>query len=168
MSSPSFDPAQLLDTEYSDDLRTRLTPVPEGDWRGRIKENGILIRKTGQAGSEYTVADVLFLVEDEEVKERTQLKEPTVRASLFLDLKPGTNQLLTEKDNPNANVKLGQLKAACGIKPGAKWSFRQLEGLGCFIKVKHRPNPDDIENPRVDIVAFSKEPFPAPGASRRR
>ena len=159
IQTSAFDPASLLDTEYSDDLNTRLTPIPEGEFLARVKPDGIIVReiKTKQGETRH-VADVIFLVDDEEVKRATQLTEPQVRCSLFLDLKPGTSQLLTKEDNPNANVKLGRLKEACGIKPGKAWSLRHLEGLGCYIKVKQRTDPDDIETVYSDVVAFSKEP----------
>lgn len=158
-SNSTFDPASLLDTEYEDDLNTRLTPVPEGEYYARIKENSVKVSQFANknGGEPHSVMNLLFVIEDEEVKRVTQLQEPQVRMSVFLELKPGTNQLLTAADNPNANVRLGRLKEALGIKPGKKWSPRQFEGMGCFIKVKQKVNPDDIEDVNSEVQAVSKE-----------
>ena len=155
----AFDPSSLLDTEYTDDLNTRLTPIPEGEFYARIKPDGIIVREIiNKQNEKRHVADVIFEIDDEEVKRQTQLTTPQVRCSIFLDLKPGTSQLLTKEDNANANVRLGRLKEACGIKPGKKWSLRHLEGLGCYVKVKQRADPEDIETVYSDVVAFSSEP----------
>lgn len=152
----AFDPNALLDTEYSDNLRTRLVPIPEGVYYAHIK--GVpAVRSGSKDGTVWAAADFTFVIDDEEVKSKTQLTEPSCRYSTFLDLKPGTAQLLTEADNPNANIKLGRLKEACGMKPGRAWSLRHFDGLSCWVRIKQRTDPDDIETIYSDVVAVSKE-----------
>lgn len=160
-SSSTFDPTSLLDTEYSDDLNTRLTPVPEGEYYAKLSK--IDVRAiSAKDGRPLRIADVYFIIDDEEVRNSTQLKEPQarLRPSVFLDLNPdGTLQ--TKEQNPNANVKLGKLKEALGFKPGRKWSLRMMEGQYCFVKVRQRTDENDIEVVYSDVVAVSKEAFKA-------
>lgn len=149
----------MLDTEYTGELNTRLTPIPEGEWQAHVKQpNGVSIRSGVKDGKRWATADVMFVIDDEEVKSRTQLTEPMARMSLFLDLVPGTNQIQTSEDNPNANVRLGKLKEALGIRPGKKWSLRHLEGLSCFVRIKQRTDENDIETVYSDVVAVSAKP----------
>jgi hypothetical protein len=156
LNGSTFDPSSLLDSEYEDNLRTRLVPVPEGVYQAHIK--GVPAVRSGvKDGNRWCTADFLFVLDDEQVKKDTQLQEPTVRYSMFLDMDPSSTRLLTETDNPNANIKLGRLKEACGIKPGRKWSLRHFDGLSCWVRVKQRTDPDDIETIYSDIVAVSKE-----------
>jgi hypothetical protein len=159
----AFDPASLLDTEYDDGLRTRLTPIPEGVYQGRIKGVPAVRSGTSKEGQQWAAADFTFVIDDEEVKKSTQLNEPSCRFSIFLDLRPGTSQLLTEADNPNANIRLGRLKEACGIKAGRKWSLRHFDGLSCWVRIKQRTDPDDIETVYSDVaaVAAARDKLPA-------
>lgn len=137
----TFDPASVLETAYTDDLNTRLTPIPEGEFLAQVKS--IAVRQaTSKDGQPLLFADFVFTALDEEVKKATGLKEPQVRYSIMLDVNPGTTTLRTKSDDPNANVRLGRLKEACGIKPGRKWTMREFEGLTCMIKVKQRTGDD--------------------------
>lgn len=154
-SASAFDPSSLLDTEYSGDLNTRLTPIPEGEYAAHIKEGGVTVRTGSKDGQVWAAADVMFVIDDEEVRAATQLKEPMAKLGLFLDIDADTKRLLTAEDNPNANVKLGKLKEACGLRPGKKWSLRHLEGLSCFVRIKQRTDPNDIETIYSDVVAVS-------------
>ncbi len=151
----AFDPSSLLDTESDGDFNTRLTPIPEGEYQAHVKEGGISVRGGIKDGARWTAADILFVIDDEEVKASTQLKEPVVKLGLFLETDIAGQRLLTKEDNPNANVKLGKLKEACGIKPGRKFSLRHLEGLSCFIRTKQRTDPNDIETVYSDVVSVS-------------
>lgn len=157
-SASSFDPAGFLDTQYEDGLRKNLPPIPEGVYLGRIKDApAIRTGTSNKDGKQWATADFLFVIDDEEAKKATGLDEPQARFSCFLDFKPGTTQLLTEKDNPASNVKLGRLKDACGIKPGRPWSLRHFDGLTCWVRIKQRTDPDDIETVYSDVVSVSKE-----------
>ncbi len=160
-SSPAstFDPSSLLDTEYSDDLNTRLTPIPEGEYYAKVGKIDVkaVSAKDGRA---LRIAEVIFIIDDEGVRESTHLTEPQarLRPAMFLDLNTdGTLQ--TKEQNPNANVKLGRLKEALGFKAGRKWSLRMMEGQYCFVKVRQRTDENDIEVVYSDVVAVSKEAF---------
>jgi hypothetical protein len=155
-----FDPAALLDTEYTGGLNTRLTPVPADDYRAQVKPGSVKVRKgTSKAGDPFVVADMMFLIDDPMLAEKLQLREPQVSASIFLEINPATKQLYTKEDNPNANTKLGQLKEACGFKEGTPWSLRAFEGRSCYIRVIQVPDEDDISTVYNRVTAFSKDPF---------
>jgi hypothetical protein len=149
----------LLETETDGDFNTRLIPIPEGEFSAHIKEGGVTIRGgVDKSGQRWTAADVFFVIDDEEVKTVTQLKEPVAKLGIFLETDASGQRLLTKEDNANANVKLGRLKEAVGIKPGRKFSLRHLEGLSCFVRIKQRTDPNDIETIYSDVVAVSARP----------
>jgi len=165
-ATSAFDPSALLETETDGDFNTRLIPIPEGEFSAHIKEGGISMRGgIDKNGNRWTAADVLFVIDDENVKASTSLKEPVAKLGLFLETDASGQRLLTKDDNPNANVKLGKLKEAVGIKPGRKFSLRHLEGLSCFVRIKQRTDPNDIETIYSDVVAVSARPTTA--GSRR-
>lgn len=170
MAEDTFDTSALVETEQTGDLNRALVPIPEGEYYARVKPDSVKVRRfTSKAGNLVNMCDLNFSIEDDEVKASTQLPDPTIQANIFLDIDPTTNRILTREDNPNANVQLGRLKHALGIKEGKPWSLRQFEGMACYIKVVHEPNPDDIEHPRSKVMGFyrdSKEDKAA-GKSRR-
>jgi hypothetical protein len=160
MADSAFDPAALLDTEYSGGLNTRLTPIPAGDFRAQVKPGSVKVRKgMSKAGEPFVMCDLMFLIDDAGVAEATQLKEPQVQASVFLELAPGTGRLMTKEDNPNANVQLGRLKEALGFKDGSGWTLRAFEGRACYIRVTQVPDENDISLVYNRVTAFSKDPF---------
>jgi hypothetical protein len=158
MAEDYFDTSALVDTEYTGDLNRALVPIPEGEFYSRVKPDSVKVNRfISKAGNLVNICNLVFSVEDEDVKAATQLPDPSITASIFLDLDPGTNRLLTKEDNPNANIGLGKLKHALGIKEGKPWSLRQFEGMACYIKVVHEPNPDDIEHPRSKVTGYYKD-----------
>jgi hypothetical protein len=162
----TFDPSVLIETEYTGDLNRQLTPVPEGIFFGRIREGGVKVKKgISKAGNAYCVCDLAFVIQDEEVKAATNLEEPMVFASVFLDLTP-SGALETRESNPNANVQLGRLKHALGLREGKPWSLRSFEGLGCYLKVTQDPDPEDIESIRNRVTGFYRELRAAPAAKK--
>lgn len=167
----AFDTNALLDTSYTGDLNRSLIPIPEGEFYARVKENSVKVRRfTSKQNNLITMADMVFSIEDQSVKDATHMENPAIPYSIFLETEPGSNRLLTKEDNPNANISLGRLKYALGIREGKEWSLRGFEGLGCFIKVEQEPNPDDIEHPRSKVVGVykDKKPDPAAATGKRR
>ncbi len=160
MDNSTFDETALLDGEYTGDLNTRLTPVPEGEYMAHVMSNGIKVKQITikNTGEKRHIADFIFIVDDDDVKRQIQMQEPQVRMSVFLDLN-AAGALMTKEENANANIKLGRLKDALGLKPGRKWSLRHMEGLSCYIKVTHRTDPDDIEIRYAEVAQVSKTPF---------
>lgn len=159
---PTFDPSELLEMSFGDDFNTRATPFPEGECYARVKSitGKEVTTKTGDAA---IVVETIFVTDDDVIKQATKMNEPSVRYSIFLELVPGTKRVMTKDDNPNANLKLGRLKMALGVKAGKKFRLNDLVGLACYIKTKQRLDPEDSETIYTDVVGVSAEPF-----SRRR
>jgi hypothetical protein len=152
-----FDPAVLLDTEYTGDLARYSTPCPEGVHMARVKDGSVNVKKgVSKAGNAYCILEMLFCIEDEEVKKQLKRDLVYAPASIFLDLTP-SGQIATKADNPDANTALGRLKSAMGFREGKAWKLRNFEGMSCYVKVVQETNPDDIEDVRAKAVAFYKD-----------
>jgi hypothetical protein len=166
----TFDTSALIETENTGDLNRYMEPVPEGEMMARINADSVKVERfTSKAGNLVTLCRMVFTVEDEDVKAAMKMDKPTINASIFLDMENG--RLTTKDDNPNANVALGKLKYALRIPEGKPWSLRQFEGLSCFIKVAHDPNPEDIEHPYSRVTGFyrdRKDAGAAPATNNRR
>lgn len=154
---PDFDPTELLETKIDGDaLNDHFTPFPETECFGRIKK--IAGRKVTVGGEDKLIAQFMFVTEDQHVIDETGLREPMVRYELWLDTDPATGRMLDKKDNPNANVALGRLKKACGIKDGKPFRIADLDGLGCYIKTKQDKRDEETF---TKVVAVSAEAFRA-------
>jgi hypothetical protein len=166
-----FDPSALLETVNEGDLNTNFTPVPEGEYRARIKDGSLTVKgiTSTKTGEKYTVAEMYFIIDDQAVIEATGLKEPTVRASVFLTIDPVTKTLVTKDADPNANIDLGRLKEALGFADGKPWKLKDFEGRSCWVKVKQEADANDITKAFSRITAYYKERKSQPeSASRRR
>jgi hypothetical protein len=158
MADDAFDTNALLDTQYTGDLNRNTVPVPAGEYYARIKENSVKVRKfTSKAGNEVCMCDMAWVIDDPDLAADMQVKEPTAFGSIFLQLSPGSNKIATKEEDPNANIQLGRLKYAMGIKEGKPWSVRAFEGMACYIRVESEPDPNDIENVRSKVTGFYKE-----------
>ena len=156
---PDFDPTELLETTLEgDSFNSHFTPFPETECYGRIKKVAGR-RVMTKDNRESLLAEFTFTTDDQHVLDETGLKEPQVRYSIWLDADPMTGRLLTKDENPNANVRLARLKKACGLKEGKKFRIADFDGLGCYIKTKHRAPTGDSDDIQTDVVAVSAEPF---------
>jgi len=143
MNESHFDPQSFMTQETSDQMDTKFTPIPAGEYPAMIK--GIDARQqpsTKDPSEVWTILDVTYAIDDEGVREETGLPEPTIRQSIFLDLNE-SGQLDTGKGK---NVNLGRLREATGLnQAGQAFSFQQLVGQACIVAVKHNPDKNDPE-----------------------
>jgi hypothetical protein len=133
MSDSIFNPDALLDTNYEEAPPDHYIPIDEGEYRLRVRD--VKPRRITNAGGEaFTLAEVNFIVLDDAVKEKMNMPEPMARMTIFLDLTPdGTLDM-----GVNKNVKIGQLRNACGIRDGKRWSLRDLWDRECWGKIRQR------------------------------
>lgn len=119
---------------------TTRIPVPKGEYPVIIDD--IQYRKADrkdQPGLVSHMLDVIFLIDDANVKEVTGLPKPTVRQTVFLDL--GDDGKLDM--SKGKNVQLGRMREALGLNdPDKPFSFGQLKGQACYITVVHNPSAD--------------------------
>lgn len=130
-----FDPNSFLDAEILDSNSTVTVPVPMGEYQAVIKEvkvaNGI--SKTDGV-SPWARLDIVWSIEDENVKALLNRKEVVSRQGLMLDLsEAGGLDMSTGR-----NVRLGRVREALGLNDkGKPFSFRMLEGRIAKVLVKH-------------------------------
>lgn len=138
-----FDPASFLMQETSDQMDTQFILIPAGEYPAMIKD--VAARQQQNPNDPailWTILDVTYAIDDAGVREETQLPEPTIRQSIFLDLSED-NKLDTGKGK---NVNLGRLREAVGLnQPGQAFSFGALVGQACVVAVKHTPDKKDPE-----------------------
>lgn len=101
----------------------------------------------------YLILDVVWQPDDEEQRQKLGLdKLPTVRQSIFLDLTPSGQLDLGQLKNGDLN----RLREALGLnQDGQSWKFPDFVGRPARIKVAHKPNKDDAENPYQNVVAVT-------------
>ena len=142
----TFDPDLFLGAETAGGFETSYERVPAGEYSAMIDD--VKVRKINTANGEQAVMDVTWLILDEDVKKETELERPTCRQGFFLDIndKGGLDR------GKNKNVGLGRLFEALGMDKGSKWSPGGLKGSTAVVRVEHKPNKDDPENPYANVT----------------
>ena len=142
----TFDPDLFLGGETTGGFETSYARVSPGEYSAML--DGTKVRKVNTNDGEQAVMDVTWLILDEEVKKETELERPTCRQGFFLDIndKGGLDR------GKNKNVGLGRLLEALGINKGDKWSPEGLKGSLAVVRVEHKPNEGDPENPYANVT----------------
>ena len=142
----TFDPDLFLGGEMKGGFETSYARVSPGEYSAMI--DGVKVRKVNTKDGERAVMDITWLILDEEVKKETELERPTCRQGFFLDI----NDKGGLERGKNKNVGLGRLFAAIGIDQGDKWSPEGLKGYLGTVRIEHKPNEDDPENPYANVT----------------
>lgn len=140
-SGSIFDAESFLNMTMTDPLSTERPKIDEGDYTGYVKKVSIRsgASKTGQP---YMVLDADLAVDDEGQRQKTNMPEPTVRYSAFLDTVNGNLDT-----SEGRNVDLGLLRHACGLNtPGQPFNLRMLEGRPLRFKVVHKDGYANARN----------------------
>lgn len=134
-----FDPTTFLQTSLQGANSTEYVNIPEGEYIGMIRPNGIQAREISTDNGKSIVLDLTWETDDQRASEVTGMKTPTARQSIFLDLTPEGNIDLSK----GKNVKLGRLREALRQNdPARSWSFSMLAGVPARFSVKHRTADD--------------------------
>lgn len=136
----SFDPQAFLDSSITEANDTKIIPVPQGEYIGILEK--ITPRQwQSKDGSQSGISlDVIWLIEDADVKTFLGRDEVKCKQGIMLDVLP-TGQLDTAKGK---NIGLGRLREAVGLNnPGQAFSFGMLPGLAAKVTVKHRIVDED-------------------------
>lgn len=138
--SNQFDPQAFLDASITEANDTKVIPVPQGEYLGVIEK---VTPRTWQSkdGTQSGIAvDIIWLIEDADVKAFLGRDDVKVKQGLMLDTTPN-GTLDTSKGK---NISLGRLREAVGLnKPGQTFSFQNLPGLSAKVNVKHRLVDED-------------------------
>lgn len=103
---------------------------------------------------EFLILDVVWELNDEAQKAALGVEKlPNVRQSIFLDTTP--NGALDM--GPFKNGALGRLREALGLNAdGQKWSFADFVGRPAKVKIEHKLNEKDPQNPYQNVTAVTK------------
>ena len=142
----TFDPDLFVGAETKGGFDTSYAKVSPGEYRAMF--DGAKVRKVNTEDGERAIMDVTWYILDEDVKKETELERPTCRQGFFLDI----NEKGGLERGKNKNVGLGRMLEALGVGQGDKWSPQGLKGSLATVRVEHKPNKDDPENPYANVT----------------
>lgn len=145
-----IDIQSFLDSTTTEANSTVAVPVPEGEYTGIIEK---VDARTWTAKDDPTKSgitlDVVWLVDDQSVKDQLGRDKVTVKQGIMLDLNDSGSGLDMGKGK---NVQLGKLRQATGLNaPGQAFAFSMLNGRMGKILVKHRIDKDDSEKIYAEV-----------------
>lgn len=128
----NFDPDVFLSSTIDAKLDTRLIPVPADEYTAMLED--IRPRLTqGKDGTEYLVFDIVWSIDDVQLKTKLGRDKVTCRQSIFLDRTPDGSIDVGK----GRNVQLGRLREAVGQNHAGAWAPSMLKGSAARIKVVH-------------------------------
>lgn len=138
----TFDPNLFLEQSFSEANSTKSLPVPEGEFAATVKS---VTPRTWAKKDDPTVSglalDVIWSIDDENIKAQLDRKEVTVKQGIMLDINDAGNLDMSK----GRNVQLGRLREALGLNtPGQAFSFQMIPGRAAKILVKQRVEGEDI------------------------
>jgi hypothetical protein len=133
----TFDIAAFQNATFEGSNDTVLTPCPEGDFLGVIKNPEVRAWKSRDGTKEGLSLDYTVEIDDPRVTSVTGRSPTRVRGGCMLDLtENGTLDMGKGK-----NVSLGRLREATGLNSG-KFGFPMLEGQMILAKISTRVDGD--------------------------
>jgi len=137
-----FDVNDFLNTEITGALDTEITPCPADTYPASISKVELRQWKKKDDPSQGGLAlDLIWEIQDEEVKRICNRDKVSVKQGIMLDL-TDSGKLDTSKGR---NIGLGKLRDALGLnEEGQPFSFSMLDGRMANVTVSHRPVGDDI------------------------
>lgn len=147
-----FDVNKMLATTFEDANSTQSTPVPEGEYLGRVEKIDIRVITT-KDGTERPILRLTWVPEDSDgrIKEATGRDKASVNQDLWLDVTPEGNLDMGK----GMNIGLGRLREAFNQNVSGKpWNMGQLIGNVAKILVTHRQ--DDKGNTFGEVKSVAK------------
>lgn len=137
----SFDPSTFLNQTFTEENSTVLTPCPEGEYPSIAEKVDVNTWQKRDGSASGLKLDIVWDIQDEQVKAATGREPTRVRQSIMLDL-TDTGQLDMGKGK---NVNLGRLREATDLnQAGQPFSFAMIQGRMAKVAVKHRIDGDNI------------------------
>jgi hypothetical protein len=139
----SFDLDTFMNSVTNEAGSTVLEPVPVGEYPATVDDLKPRNTKTGRL-----ILDVIWNIEDDDLRAQLHRERVTVRQSVFIDTTPAGAIDFTK----GKNVQLNRVREALGQnKEGEAWSPMQLRGAGpARITVSQRID-DDTGNVYNDV-----------------
>lgn len=137
-----FDANQFLDMTVDSAMDTKAVPVPAGEYVAVIEKVDARpwASKTDPTKSGVSL-DVIWLIDDQGVKDLLGRDKVTVKQGIMLDLIESGGLDLGK----GRNIGLGKLRAALNLnQPGQPFAPSMLAGRVAKVKVEHRIDGDNI------------------------
>lgn len=100
----------------------------------------------------FLILDLTWRPSNPELAQKYGVEQlPTVRQSIFLDLTPAGALDMGQYKNSDLN----KLRELFGLNSGARWSFSDFVGKTAKIKVVHKPNEKNPQDPFVNVAAVT-------------
>jgi hypothetical protein len=129
-----FDPAAFLDAVTTAASSTQALPVPVGEYTAIVKDVKGRTWQSKDGSASGLALDIVYEIDDENVKKLLERPTVTVRQSIMLD----TTEQGTLDNGKGKNVQLGRLREAVGQNvPGQPWAPRMLVGQPLRVAVSH-------------------------------
>jgi len=137
----SFDPNTFLSTTFTEANDTTMVPVPAGEYLAISEKVDIKPWASKDGSSSGIKLEIVWEIQDENVKALTGRDTVRVTQQQMLDL-TDTGQLDLGKGK---NVGLGRLREALDLNtPGQPFAFPMMQGRMAKVVVSHRTYNDEI------------------------
>ena len=125
----NFSADAFMGTEVEGVGETEYTPIPESEYTALIKE---VKADTTPKGNPFL--ELIWIIDDQSVRDLIGMDEPTVRQTLWLDINDGGGL----EFGKNKNIQLNKVRSALGQNDGKPWSPNMMRGQPATILIKHR------------------------------
>jgi hypothetical protein len=147
-----FDPNTFMETTYKGVIDTKFHSVPEGEYVAQCKD--VKLREvTGEKIEGVAVLLELFWEPNDDTLAKNMSVDhvPQVRQSMWLDLVERNGQKIAQLDfGINKNMAIKHLMETFRLNDG-NFKLGRLKFQTGYIKVSHRPNPEDAESPFAEV-----------------
>lgn len=153
-----FNAETFLHTESDQALETKRIPIPidqQDTFAGRITD--VKFRQAAgkkDVSQTYTFMDVTWELQvPPNILEAIARDKATVKQSLIVDVNAAGTGLDFAKGK---NIQLGRVREAIGQNtPGEPWSPTRMMGGAANVKIKHRPDGEDVYDEVDTVTALS-------------
>jgi hypothetical protein len=140
MADSVFNAEQFEQIVVDGENQTSFIPIPEADYSAYIESYEF--KSVEVQGDTRVIAQIHWMIPDDDLAESLSLQEVKVRQDIWLDLTPD----MQIDFGTNKNVQFGRLRQAVGLsKPGFQWPT--LIGKQALISIAHtqsKQNPADV------------------------
>jgi hypothetical protein len=148
----SFDPSTFLNQTFDEALDTKVVPCPVGEYLALAEKVDIKPWAAKDGSSSGLKLEILWDIQDENVKQLLGRDTVRVPQQQMLDL--------TETGNldfgKGKNVGLGRIREALGLNtPGEPFAFSMIQGRMAKVMVSHRAAGEDLYAEIKKITAAS-------------
>lgn len=125
----NFSADAFMGTEVEGVGETEYTPIPENEYTALIKE---VKADTTPKGNPFL--ELIWIIDDQTVRDLIGMEEPTVRQTLWLDISDSG----ALEFGKNKNIQLNKVREALNQNDGKPWSPNMMRGRPATILIKHR------------------------------